>query len=627
MGFENLTAGTALSERYEIIKKLGTGDTSTVYLALDILIDRQVSIKILTEEYASQNQFVESFKAEAKAVANVIHKNIVAVYDFGEYQGSNFIVMEYLEGSTLKEILEQQGRLSANKAVQIASEVSSGLAYAHDKGLIHGQIEPANIIITINGDVKIADFGVSDGPSNSGKVSSDYFGPEQLSDKPAKPKDDLFSLGVVLHEMVSGSVPKISDGEFDPQTIDAPEWLTKVIGKLLSPVIVNQFTNAADIHSSLTKDETKSVVSKPALNKPESVKIIDLVISPTVKTNLSEDITVDDVDSLIVIVDDPEEQSIDDPTTSLIVINDPETALSLVKPKKDDDEASKKSGNVWRVSSLAGFLILIFAVWAIFYSGDNGSVVASDVADQIENNKSDNLVNKDAVAGPKTESTKKLVTTINGDLKESPTTKKTQEQPTTTAQPIVVIISQTTTTKKTDTTKKATTTKKQRWQPSQTQDPRSRCITENRKSEPFEIFIRSAIGQIGDPFIQGVENSPKDANPSAHDSSEFVQWALSRAGIVVSDQADSQYSEIMRCGKPLGVNKAMRTPGAILFGMSEGRDLQRDLNVAISIGDGKHVIEARPGRGVQVYEVENAKRVYSFGAGVADLGKGSIEFT
>ena len=188
-----------------------------VFLGRDRLLDRQVAIKVLFPEFAVDPNFVERFRREAQAAANLSHPNIVNVYDWGKHSGTYFIAMEYVDGRTLADILRSNGHVTPKQAAEIASEVAAALGFAHAAGLVHRDVKPANILIGSNGQVKVADFGIAramNAPTESnltqaGAVmgTATYFSPEQAQGAQPDPRSDLYSLGIVMYEMVAGRPP------------------------------------------------------------------------------------------------------------------------------------------------------------------------------------------------------------------------------------------------------------------------------------------------------------------------------------------------------------------------------------------------------------------------------------
>ncbi|MBQ7562615.1 MAG: protein kinase [Lachnospiraceae bacterium] len=211
-----INPGTVLGERYEVQALIGTGGMANVYRAMDQKLNREVAIKVLKEEYSSNKNFVSKFKAEAQAAAGLMHPNIVNVYDVGDENGLYYFVMELVDGITLKHYIEKKIRLSVKEAVSIAIQVSMGIEAAHNKGIIHRDIKPQNIIISRDGKVKVADFGIaraatSDTITTHAMGSVHYTSPEQARGGYSDAKSDIYSIGITLFEMVTGRVP--FDGE------------------------------------------------------------------------------------------------------------------------------------------------------------------------------------------------------------------------------------------------------------------------------------------------------------------------------------------------------------------------------------------------------------------------------
>lgn len=207
-----LTEGMYVADRYEIIGKVGAGGMSDVYKAKDLTLGRFVAIKVLKPEFSEDLNFVTKFRTEAQSAAGLEHPNIVNIYDVGSERGMHYIVMEYVEGITLKTYIEKKGQLSFKEAVSIAIQVGRGIEAAHNKGIIHRDIKPQNIIISTEGKVKVTDFGIARAAS-SNTISSDVMGsvhyssPEQARNGFVDGKSDIYSLGIVMYEMVTGRVP------------------------------------------------------------------------------------------------------------------------------------------------------------------------------------------------------------------------------------------------------------------------------------------------------------------------------------------------------------------------------------------------------------------------------------
>ena len=207
-----ITQGVFIADRYEIIDRVGSGGMSDVYRAKDHILGREVAIKILKQEFSEDATFVAKFRTEAQSAAGLEHPNIVNIYDVGSENGMYFIVMEYVEGITLKTYIEKKGQLNFKEAISIAIQVGRGIEAAHQKGIIHRDIKPQNIIISTEGKVKVTDFGIARAAS-SNTIHADVMGsvhyssPEQARNGFVDGKSDIYSLGIVMYEMVTGRVP------------------------------------------------------------------------------------------------------------------------------------------------------------------------------------------------------------------------------------------------------------------------------------------------------------------------------------------------------------------------------------------------------------------------------------
>ncbi len=266
-----------INDRYELTRRIGRGGMADVFLGRDRLLDRQVAIKVLFPEFATDPNFVERFRREAQAAANLSHPNIVNVYDWGRHSGTYYICMEYVEGRTLAEILRTNGHVTAKQAAEIASEVAAALGFAHEAGLVHRDVKPANILIGSNGQVKVADFGIAramNAPTESnltqaGAVmgTATYFSPEQAQGAQPDPRSDLYSLGVVMYEMVSGRPPFTGENPVsiaykqvhdNPQplnqlVVDIPRSYEAIVAKLLAKDPKIRYPSAAALRDDLRR--------------------------------------------------------------------------------------------------------------------------------------------------------------------------------------------------------------------------------------------------------------------------------------------------------------------------------------------------------------------------------------
>ncbi len=206
--------GTSLSGRYRLEARIAAGGMSTVYRALDEILERRVAVKLMNREVASDSDQLERFRREARAVAQLSHPHIVGVIDAGEDDGRPYIVLEYVEGETLKERIRRHGRLPIGEAVAYAIEIARALGAAHARHIVHRDVKPQNVLIDQEGSAKVTDFGIArtleeDGLTADGRVlgTTDYVSPEQALGQPVTGQSDLYSLGVVLYEMLTGEVP------------------------------------------------------------------------------------------------------------------------------------------------------------------------------------------------------------------------------------------------------------------------------------------------------------------------------------------------------------------------------------------------------------------------------------
>ena len=266
--------GKLLGNRYEIIEKIGDGGMATVYKAKCRILNRKVAIKVLKDEYSNDQEFIKRFQIEAQSAASLSHPNIVSIYDVANEGNLHYIVMELIEGVTLKEYIKELGRLDWKEAVDIASQIASGLAQAHKNHIIHRDIKPHNIIMTKDGVAKITDFGIAKAATTSTINASSaslgsvhYFSPEHARGGYTDEKSDIYSLGVVLYEMVTGKVPFESDTpvsvalkhlqEKPVQPIEIvpsiPQGLNDIILKAMQKEISERYSSAAAMYADLQK--------------------------------------------------------------------------------------------------------------------------------------------------------------------------------------------------------------------------------------------------------------------------------------------------------------------------------------------------------------------------------------
>lgn len=268
--------GTMLGNRYELLEKIGEGGMALVYKAKCHLLNRYVAVKILKEQYTDDKEFIEKFQREATAAASLSDNNIVNIYDVGTQGDINYIVMEYVKGKTVKEVIREAGKLSAEKSVKIAIQIAKALECAHKNNIIHRDIKPHNILVTDEGLVKVTDFGIAKASdsvtiTNSSKVmgSAHYFSPEQARGSFVDCRTDIYSLGIVIYEMVTGRVPydaespvsvalkHIQEPVVPPKQLNEslPESVNRLILKAMEKEPIKRYQTIKDMLLDLKKIE------------------------------------------------------------------------------------------------------------------------------------------------------------------------------------------------------------------------------------------------------------------------------------------------------------------------------------------------------------------------------------
>lgn len=209
-----ITKGQKINDRYEIVRSIGEGGMANVYLGYDTILDRNVAIKVLRGDLSNDEKFVRRFQREALSASSLSHPNIVEMYDVGEDNGIYYIVMEYIEGQTLKQLLKRRGSLTLSEAIDIMLQITEGMAHAHDSYIIHRDLKPQNIMIQDDGQIKITDFGIAMAlnstqltQTNSVMGSVHYLPPEQAAGKGSTIKSDIYSMGIIFYELLTGSLP------------------------------------------------------------------------------------------------------------------------------------------------------------------------------------------------------------------------------------------------------------------------------------------------------------------------------------------------------------------------------------------------------------------------------------
>lgn len=267
-----ITKGQKINDRYEIIRSIGEGGMANVYLGYDTILDRNVAIKVLRGDLSNDEKFVRRFQREALSASSLAHSNIVEMYDVGEDDGVYYIVMEYVEGKTLKQLLKKRGTLTLSEAIDIMSQLTDGMAHAHDSYIIHRDLKPQNIMIKDDGQIKITDFGIAMAlnstqltQTNSVMGSVHYLPPEQASGKGSTIKSDIYSMGIIFYELLSGSLPFRGDNAVeialkhmrDPlpslreENPSIPQSIENIIRKATAKNPKNRYDSARSMHEDL----------------------------------------------------------------------------------------------------------------------------------------------------------------------------------------------------------------------------------------------------------------------------------------------------------------------------------------------------------------------------------------
>lgn len=279
--------GQKINDRYQIIKTIGEGGMANVYLAYDTILDRNVAVKVLRGDLATDEKFVRRFQREALSASSLSHPNIVEVYDVGEDNGSYYIVMEYIEGKHLKQLLKKRGALTLTEVVDIMLQVTDGMSAAHDSYIIHRDIKPQNIMILENGLIKITDFGIAMAlnstqltQTNSVMGSVHYLPPEQASGKGATIQSDVYSMGILMYELLTGELPFRGDNAVEialkhikepfpsvrEKVQNIPQSIENIIMKATAKNVKNRYTDAKEMH-----DDLKTALSDSRAGEPRYV--------------------------------------------------------------------------------------------------------------------------------------------------------------------------------------------------------------------------------------------------------------------------------------------------------------------------------------------------------------------
>ncbi|MBQ6495160.1 MAG: Stk1 family PASTA domain-containing Ser/Thr kinase [Bacilli bacterium] len=380
-----LSKGQKINDRYEIIKSIGEGGMANVYLAKDTILERNVAIKVLRGDLENDEKFIRRFQREARSVSDLSHPNIVEVYDVGEEEGQHYIVMEYIEGRTLKQLIQKRGALTIPEVLDIMTQLTDGLSAAHKAYIIHRDIKPQNIMILDNGMIKITDFGIAMTlnatqltQTNSVMGSVHYLPPEQAAGQTATTKSDIYSSGILMYELITGNLPFKGDNAVEialkqmkeklpsirKQNPLIPQSIENIILKATAKNPKNRYETIEEMHEDLVHalDEDRANENKYNYKYPES------------EIDESKAIPIKDTD-------------IEKPISNNIALPDKEKEEELEENEKISDD---KKRNIIILIVLILFIALI-GVIAIINHRNNSSI--ADVPD-VTNMKTKNAQKK-----------------------------------------------------------------------------------------------------------------------------------------------------------------------------------------------------------------------------------------
>ena len=570
--------GKILNDRYELISKIGSGGMADVYLAKDKLMNREVAIKLLSKKYATDDSAIERFVREARSAGGLTHKNIVSVHDLGEHEDLLFIVMEYVEGQPLSDLIKN-GPIQPERVKEIAKELASALGWAHRNGIVHRDVKSGNIIINSEGISKITDFGIAMADQDhsltkTGSVlgTATHFSPEQACGEKGDPRSDLYSLGVVMYEMLAGSLPfdgatavsiaykhvEEAPPKFDP-SLEIPTFLSNIVYKLLAKDPSKRFQTAEELLHSLSDD---------------NVDLISTANSP-----------------LVVVEDDDSED------------RDKGFGLFLV-PRKVLDKFGLSS-------IVVGALSIVLIGSFVLLTWDNPEKVET-----IETaNKENSITVPDAPTIPDLlESTS--IPNTDGTLLDSTLSESLVESDT----------EETTTTRIVDPVGAEVTDSNEsqlEYVVSQTKLPIGDCLPYDNVNT-FSTVMNTALEQIGKPYQQDIEVTWLD-DPKAFDSGEFVDWAFSNAGIWIGDTPRESFNMMNKCEYNIGVKWGMKRAGTVMFAFEDVDPNSNTGRMAISLGTGNHVVEATKDEGVVIVKIDDPTSEFSKAQFIEELGAGSVE--
>lgn len=347
--------GQKINDRYQIIKSIGEGGMANVYLAYDTILDRNVAVKVLRGDLAQDEKFVRRFQREALSASSLSHPNIVEVYDVGEDGGSYYIVMEYIEGKHLKELIKKRGKLTLSEVIDIMSQVCDGLATAHDSYIIHRDIKPQNIMILDSGLVKITDFGIAMAlnstqltQTNSVMGSVHYLPPEQASGKGSTMQSDIYSMGILMYELLTGTLPFRGENAVE------------IALKQLKEPIPNLKDKLPDIPNSIVNIVKRSTAKNPKNRYVDAREMLDDIKTAMDDSRVNEKIIefkYSDIDEI-----DKEKKK----SASTSEVKKPNDDQIVVSKKVTEDEVKKENKILLTLGAIfTGIVVLVTAICVI----------------------------------------------------------------------------------------------------------------------------------------------------------------------------------------------------------------------------------------------------------------------
>lgn len=350
--------GKMISDRYEILKSIGEGGMANVYVGYDTILNRKVAIKILRGDLANDEKFVRRFQREALSASSLSHPNIVEMYDVGEDDGMYYIIMEYIEGKTLKQLIKKRGSITLSEAIDIMLQLTDGITQAHDSYIIHRDLKPQNILIKDDGTIKITDFGIAVAlnstqltQTNSVMGSVHYIPPEQASGKGSTIRSDIYAMGILFYELITGSLPFRGDNAVeialkqmhDPipsvrkKNPSIPQSVENIILKATAKNPKNRYADAKEMHADLLTALNEERMDEPRLifKYPEHEGEEKIIVKKKTETPAKEE---------------KEENKDKEP----------------VAVKLEDDEDIKKSNRIiWILMSIFAFIILLAVTFLV----------------------------------------------------------------------------------------------------------------------------------------------------------------------------------------------------------------------------------------------------------------------